>query len=391
MKEKVEEIEVLRSISFVAVVTQHVVGYLGFLPNLLFADILFFSFLLTLNRFAIPVFVFITGFVLFYNYYEKLNYRKFIFNRLKDTLVPYMSWVVIYNIWFHYINNTSTNDLLHFAKEVILNILTGNGMYHLWYVVMILQMYFIFPVFRSVFIKFANNNKAVFIVILSGLFDLLLLYIANYIVPLYLEHYTSNLMTDFFTLYRHKVFISWFFYLVLGGYVAINYDKFKLWMKKIDNFKTHLLATTVLGAVILSFYDAKFSFEGYTVMYDATAPLTIKMFIYSVLLMIVVYNFALSIDKKYKKISSLLKFLGQYSYGAFLIHPLYIFYICKIWVPKWSSNLFVQTLTDIILCCGLSLLTIYCINKIPLLNYLLVRPHIRKEVKTYKKDNSLSA
>lgn len=390
MKEKIKEIEALRSISFVAVVTQHVVGYLGFLPNLLFADILFFSFILTLNRFAIPVFVFITGFVLFYNYYEKLNYQRFIYNRLKDTLIPYTSWVIIYNIWFHYINNTSTNDLLNFAKEVIFNILTGNGMYHLWYVVMILQMYLLFPVFRNLFIKFNKNNKAVFIVLLSGLFDILLLLMANYIIPLYLEHYPSNLMTDFFTIYRHKIFISWFFYLALGGFIAINYEKFKLLMKNVDNFKIYILTASIILATIFSFYDAKFSFEGYTVIYNATAPLTIQMFIYSVLLMVIVYNFTVSLDKKFKKISFFLRFLGQYSFGAYLIHPLYIFYICKIWVPKWSPNLYVQTITDIVLCCCLSLLTVYIINKIPLLNYLLVRPHKRKEIKILKKDNLLS-
>lgn len=54
--------------------------------------------LLLCSKFAVPVFVFITGMVLFYNYDGALKYGTFLRKRFMDIIVPYIIWSLLYEL-----------------------------------------------------------------------------------------------------------------------------------------------------------------------------------------------------------------------------------------------------------------------------------------------------
>ncbi|RCX19000.1 acyltransferase-like protein [Fontibacillus phaseoli] len=93
-KEKLAEIEILRGMAFLAVVLQHTIAGIFYQPGLSPLTLTVGTTVLGLIRFAVPLFVFITGVVLFYNYDAKINYVDFLRKRFKQVIIPYLSWTV---------------------------------------------------------------------------------------------------------------------------------------------------------------------------------------------------------------------------------------------------------------------------------------------------------
>lgn len=104
-----------------------------------------FDLLLAVNRFSkpsVPMFIFASGLALSYSYLTKgrvFRYGEFLTRRLTRILIPYLAWCGLYYGYFVW-QEIYPFDLALFFK------LTANGkmMYHLYFVVIILQFYLIF-------------------------------------------------------------------------------------------------------------------------------------------------------------------------------------------------------------------------------------------------------
>lgn len=151
-----------------------------------FADVIV-GLLTVLNRFAkpsVPMFIFASGLALQYRYgavYEdsgapglsadantagrtsdavscgiygsaaeinggrgKFRYAEFLRRRAVKILVPYVIWCAVYYAWFIYFGIYEF-DTLFFAE----NLISGKMMYHLYFVIAIVQYYLLFGVLRS--------------------------------------------------------------------------------------------------------------------------------------------------------------------------------------------------------------------------------------------------
>ena len=151
-----------------------------------FADVVV-GVLTVLNRFAkpsVPMFIFASGLALQYRYgavYEdsgapglsadvntagrtsdavscgiygsaeeinggrgKFRYAEFLRRRAVKILVPYVIWCAVYYAWFIYFGIYEF-DILFFAE----NLISGKMMYHLYFVIAIVQYYLLFGVLRS--------------------------------------------------------------------------------------------------------------------------------------------------------------------------------------------------------------------------------------------------
>lgn len=368
MKEKIKEIEVLRGLSFIAVVIQHVLGYFNLQPGLNYLNIISLTLILTVTRFAIPTFVFITGFVLFYNYYQHLDTGKYTAKRIKDTLIPYVCW----SLFFGFSSAVSAGkniNLTDFVSTTVINLIKGTAMYHLWYIAMILQMYFVFPFLRKLFIRL--GNKVIYLVAALGLLDISISFIAAQIIPVYLENNNVNWATAFFTDYRHIIFISWLFYFCLGGVAALNYDKFKQWLINYKSLCSVFFGLYASYIAIKTTASATLNNQGYSVNFNVSAPLNLNMYAYSVFAILLFYYLSY-ILKETKYLNKLLFLVSKHSYGAYLIHPLFISIICKNNLIKWNLSFYFQLITNPLLSCSLSLAASYIISRIPVINILLI-------------------
>src|ERR1039457_3873496 len=89
-------------------------------------------------RFAVPVFVMITGALLLHREYEIGDFLK---KRLTRVVVPFLFWSLVY-IWYSWYNEEIT-----FGTNIkqVLHLLKYGSSYHLWYVYMLIGLYFFIP------------------------------------------------------------------------------------------------------------------------------------------------------------------------------------------------------------------------------------------------------
>src|ERR1700730_9721872 len=96
-KLRIDELDLIRGICMIFVVTLHVFGYFmgADIPGskTYIVDGLF----ITMFRFSRQVFMFLTGLVLFYNYKDQdLQLSVFYRKRVKGILLPYVIWSILY-------------------------------------------------------------------------------------------------------------------------------------------------------------------------------------------------------------------------------------------------------------------------------------------------------
>ena len=152
-RSKLGEIEWIRSICCILVIIIHVtaeywnsftVGSLQYKFNILLNGI---------SQFAVPCFVFISGFVLYYVYhnreYKILDFYK---KRIPKLVFPYLIWSFVY-IFVRHAYYSSPISLINVVKDL----LVGRASGHLYYMILIIQFYLVFPLLLKAYEKIDNK------------------------------------------------------------------------------------------------------------------------------------------------------------------------------------------------------------------------------------------
>lgn len=283
-KDKLYELDYMRFIACLAVMAVHITataldvnGYIhGSFPHMV---------MLIINRslkFTTPVFIFLSGVTSFYSYRKKeFNYFSFIKKRLEKVLVAYLIWCVIY--YLAYIKAGFYSFNLTFFID---NIIYGSMSYHLYFVVVIVQMYIVGPIFYKML---KDSNKKVIILIVFAIITML--------------------CAEFLRFkYADRVFLKYMFFYMLGIYVTLERDNY---LTFINRFKFVIVAgyLTVSAIYIAVTY------------YNLTIYMYI-WFVFSVFSVFFVYYIGLIMKKSLSKFYSFIKLFGQSSYFIYLMHPL---------------------------------------------------------------------
>src|SRR5438045_8838966 len=94
-------------------------------------------------HFTREVFIFVTAFALVYVYYGKpFATRRFWARRSIGVLLPYCIWSVV-SVWV----NIPGQSPATFIRTAIVDILTGNASYQLYYILLTYQFYILLPLF----------------------------------------------------------------------------------------------------------------------------------------------------------------------------------------------------------------------------------------------------
>lgn len=360
-KAKLKEIEVLRGLAFLAVVMQHVIAGLFYQPGLSPGVLTVGTTFLGLTRYAVPLFVFITGVVLFYNYDGKLNFGSFLLKRFRQVVVPYLAWTVFYYVWIALLSGVSAKttwmqlyDILHLA-------LTGKASYHLWFMVMIIPFYLLFPLFRLLLPK--QGSWKVHLAVVAGIFiiNLLLVYALSQG-----KIFSDNPNLGFIFNYLDRNFVFWIFYFMLGGWVGMYYEQWKTFVRKTWIFSAGLLA---LCMVQIYFKVAEIN-EGvkdnpYLFSSNVTAPLKPFMMATILLLILLVFLLAEKIAAGSGWTARLLGTFGKYSFGAYLAHAFVLNLVSGSVVAYLGVlGVYTQTIVAFLLCSVLSLGLCMGLNRI---------------------------
>jgi peptidoglycan/LPS O-acetylase OafA/YrhL len=120
-----------------------------------------------LCAFAVPAFIFVSGLVLFYGLPAEWNREtlgRYCRRRAQTVLVPYLIWVSVYyvvNQWFAH-GREMKLDPVYFGKLL----LTGGASYHLYFLVIIMQFYAVFPLLSALVRRYDRGG---WLLLASGL------------------------------------------------------------------------------------------------------------------------------------------------------------------------------------------------------------------------------
>jgi len=273
------EVQNLRAFAVLAVILIHVttsftkVGHLTYVTGIALA-------LDSAAQVAVPLFVCISGFVLSLKDY---SFSTFYFKRASAILPAYLLFSVFYAMYFH--------------KPILNSILDGKAAHHLHFFIIIFGLYILYPlIMRLYFGK---------ITLLTSL--LMQLYFWN--LP-----YVSYLKTMPIWFYS---WIGYIFYFVLGIYVCKNYAKIQ---KILENIPTiYIVAPTITLWVLRILYWLN---SYYKIEYYGRDLLQIVWINKLITIALFTGIFATAYKLVQHERFQILKKIGDYSFGIYLVHVL---------------------------------------------------------------------
>lgn len=291
-----KEIQILRAIAFIFVLVQHGLGSTPgnlSLPN---NTIVMGGFLYTFAEPAVPIFLFISGLTLTYSYKDNLDLKKYYKNRFLYLILPYFIWSFI-NMLLH-----NPQKISNFFMETI----AGNGMFHLWYMGMIIRMVLVFPIIIYIGRFINKQHKVIKIATFLGLF------IGYHYVSAYqylIQNTIGKLLFGTPTYLQMRAislsFLFWGIFVIIGVFAGFNYDTFK---EKVIKYRY------VVYACFIVFFFYKFQVKYQGVPYNRTYDI-----LYRSSNILFFYLLSNKLLEKIK-VARILEFIGKYSYAAYMIH-----------------------------------------------------------------------
>ncbi|HBW38888.1 acyltransferase [Desulfosporosinus sp. BICA1-9] len=298
----IEEINYLRGFGVVAVIAIHTTGYFTEVPQ--------FNTLVILNlwidifsQFAVPLFILISGFVLAKKYRDDFSLLEFYKKRVRSIIPQYILFSVLYTV-FNKGAVIQSNSFSSNFKLLFTSILKADASYHLWFFLIIIQFYLLYPILIKVYDFFRRRDK------IELLVTLLLIIQTMYMVGIY---------TPYLTVIKIN-FIGYIFYFGIGIYISDHYDLLKSRFSRL----TPLLLTLSLALTIAASF---FIIIGLTTGYRYN---TIPAYffigaeliypIFRVISFLFLYNLARDLVTKRSVLAKLVHNIGVYSFGIYLIH-----------------------------------------------------------------------
>lgn len=308
----IQEIQVLRGLAIIAVVVIHVAGivtagnmndYPSIVANLL-------------SRFSVPLFLFISGLVLTYNYADKrIDYRKFYKKRLVDVGIPFLLWSILgMAIAFQggYLN----------AENVFYSLIgKGNPLYQLYYIPLLFQMYFLFPLIAP-WVK----KKAFFYTVLVVTLFILSIYQFGQL------NYGATALMQKAGFYAPVLFIVQAVYFVGGCLAGTHFEK----LKNIVQSKSMAFWSLIfLVTFFIQFMDFYYSY-----LQTKNSGFAMSFYRPSVILFsFASFCFLFKLVGLTEKANGILKIIGNYSFGIYLSHVLVIMILTRISLSFFTSLL----------------------------------------------------
>jgi probable poly-beta-1,6-N-acetyl-D-glucosamine export protein len=357
------EVVYLRAIAILAVISIHVSSYFTKMDTINFLTFFYMS-IDAISSFAVPLFVCISGFVL-YNKYQGSYVLKIFYKKRLLSVVPQYTIFSLLGILFIFFGYRYSERIWNFTPiDIFYQYFTGTAFYHLFFFIVIIQLYILYPIIERIFTLFHEKHKSLEFLIL--LFAVQILY----------EIFSIK---DIFLIGEATLWVGYIFYFVLGIYIISHYRNYKNKVIKIQ-MHPYLVFSTLLFATILGIWNSCIRFLGYEqiphLIYLYNLIFAIVKPLYYVLIFILCFFIALKFTEIIpNKCTRCMKLIGNYSFGIYLVHVFVLHGIALILFPKigFDMNNWLFFPISYILVLTISLASVYIINKFPYHEYIIGR------------------
>ncbi len=304
---RLTELDLLRGIAILAVVLIHFTG-----PAIrqLSLTSYAYDFYLILNRlaqFAVPCFIFISAFALTYRNKTRKglpSWGQFYRQRINRILIPYFLWSCFY-ILYRLINHEGNTI---FLKKIIYWFVLGKSFYHLYFLILIIQLSLLLPLFLF-FIPRQREKALLFFVLTWGI--QLGIYWVNRLFVYAHFPYPATILLWYLPLVGLGLWLGWH----IGDWQKLNLKVF--W--------------PLIPLVILSGYlYVQQSYSVFAGQKVNTFYYQILWYVYVTGLSLLLLLFCRFLAYQNLRLTRFLTALGLSSFGIYLIHPL----ILELW-HRW--------------------------------------------------------
>lgn len=310
------ELDFLRALGILAVLFIHATSSAVASTDPNSSLFLIFVFINTLSKFAVPLFILISGFSLFYNYYDyplnKKSIRTFYKKRFLKILSPFIIFSFVYYtvvILSRYEWSSFGQFISHFFTwDFLIKLIIGKTYTHLYFVFVIIQCYLVFP---FVLYLLQKNPRLIKWIVAGGL-------VVQWIYLLYAKEIGIP--------YVKSGFFAYIFYFFIGAYLGINYNHVQqFWNLKPRRLLVNMLfwsAFVLSGAVNIVYFV--YEAQGKEI-FSHLFWVELKNELYITSACFMMLSLALWIKRsQLRRSKSILIQLSYASFGIYLIHPLFL-------------------------------------------------------------------
>lgn len=304
-------IDNLRGICMLGVIAIHI-GSLALTAN----NFSLYVILEVLSRYSVPSFFFISGYGLFCQLNKPVTYLEFIKRRFRSVGVPYITWSLLYLLYFWLILPPGyvSWEPLHVGFTLFF----GLGCYHLYFMVILLWFYLSFPLWRSLLLQInARGIKA----------GLLLLFIFQLAFNYWTTHPGLDisgwhvLWQNFFNYRLNYLPLHYLLIFICGGFTALYQKQVLNWLQ--NHSKTVILLylasiVYLVGSCLNAYYCNNYTLLDLANTYHQLSP---QGLIYTLTSLAFFCTFLPRI-KAGTKTYYVLDLLSANSLFIYLIHPL---------------------------------------------------------------------
>lgn len=334
-KDRIIYLDILRMLATIAVVTIHVSAYNWYTTSPASYEWNVFNFYDSIVRWAVPIFVMISG-ALFLDNDRNIEIKKLYTKNILRIITAFLFWSVIYAGI-----TVSTNKIEVFIQKIFI------GHYHLWFLYMIIGLYILTPILR----KITEDKKTTeYFLIVSIIFTI--------IIPTIFKLPILSKMTKI--LENIDVNFGYVTYFVLGYYLSKKEFSKK---SKIIIYISSILGflITILGTAIIS--NNKMI---PTNIYNEVYP---NVLLESIGVFVLIKNIKFDIKPKH---TNMIRLLSKYSFGIYLVHDLILTELGRNGLTTLLFNPIISVPCIVLIVYIISLIISMILNKIPILNKLIV-------------------
>jgi peptidoglycan/LPS O-acetylase OafA/YrhL len=330
------QIDLLRIVPMVMVVATHSVMFSYKTPTVGSNAALF---LLHVSRF---LFFFITAFVLFYQYGDgRVSPSRFWRKRFPPIVVPYVAWTVIYWLLNPLFSWSGQSELIPGGLKM-LGLDLAQGWFHLYFLVVTMQFYLVFPLFAWVIRR--TRRWHLHLLAAATLAELVWTGFVTYgwgLMPHLAQVISSQAQIEL---------TSYEFFFLVGALAAVHRERLIAWVRTRRNLAAAASASAVLASLGVYFVNLRFIQAAATVF----QPATMLLFLGATLGLWIVADTLLLRHGADGRVWRLIHAAAGLSFGIYLSHMVVLQFLLlaqsdglgglnQVSGPPWTATLWVLT------------------------------------------------
>ncbi len=302
------EIDMVRALTIVGVMTVHTTWFTNTSTSF------WANMVMDCLHYTREVFLFMTAFVLFYNYYHRpTNWPQFWKKRFLLVGAPCVIWSEAYALY----GQTYTPTLGGYLSKLGFDLVTGTAWFHLYYLLITMQIYVIMPVF--VWLVKKTEGYHLWLMSAAVLVEAVMMFVFQY-EPAWVNGWWGPLGA--IMQYRGQVFFTYEAYLMAGALLAVHLDEVHRFLVA----QQRALVRALLASLALMVAAFLFSVEvqhqpvsfGAAVLQPFMVPYALLVIAGSYLLG---HNWNLR-REQHPHLSALVLLISDLSFGLYLMHPM---------------------------------------------------------------------